>query len=393
MIWVSAASALADQVAHRSSRWRGHVARTPRHLFVPQWWQPDNGQWTLHHPENDRDWFRAAYSDRSLITRVGPVHADRAEAGDHPTGRPTSSATMPSLIVQMFQHARIEDGNELLDIGTGSGYGTALAVQRLGAEAVTSVDVDAYLVEAARDRLDLIGVRPRVERVDATGPLPCAPETLDRIVATVSVRAVPESWLTALCVGGRLVTTIAGTSLLITADKRFDGSAVGRVQWDRAGFMHARHGEDYASGPSALLAAAHDMDGEDVTTGPYPVVDVANAWDLDSMLGITAPGIEHAYHEKGDQRTAVMAHADGSWARATAVGSERPIVHQGGPRRLWDILEEIRSYWLQHGELPVRGARVSITLDGRMLLARGKWYAELPAAEPVTVEPTSPQQG
>lgn len=377
MTWEFAAAVLADRVTHRSSRWRGPVAATPRHSFIPQWWEADGGQWTLREPMNEEQWFSAAYADRSLITRVGPLHADQAKADEHPTGRPTSSATLPSLVVRMFQHAHLDDGDELLDIGTGSGYGAALAAHRLGSGAVTSVDVDAYLVEAARERLDVIGLHPTVETVDATGPLPVREGQFDRIVATVAVRSVPASWLTALCPGGRLVTTIAGTSLIVTADKIEDGGAVGRVEWDRAGFMHARHGTDYPAGQSALLAAAHDQDGEDVTIGPFPVVDVANAWDLDSMLGITAPGIEHAYHEADNRRIAVMAHADGSWARATAAGSERPTVHQGGPRRLWDILDEIRSYWLQHGELPVRGARVQIKPDGQTRLARGAWRAVL----------------
>ncbi|MDQ0605483.1 hypothetical protein QF037_009828 [Streptomyces canus] len=185
-------------------------------------------------------------------------------------------------------------------------------------------------MQAARERLDAAGLHPTVETVDATGPLPADARQVDRIVATVAVRSIPTSWLTALRPTGRLVTTLEGTSLLVTADKAADGGAVGRVEWEQAGFMHARNGEDYPPALSALLAAAHDQDGEQVTTGPYPVLDVANAWDLDSMLGLTAPGIEHAYHQTGDRRTAVMVHADGSWARATATGSERPTVHQGG---------------------------------------------------------------
>ncbi|MFE6408543.1 methyltransferase domain-containing protein [Streptomyces sp. NPDC057837] len=376
MIWETAAADLADRVTHRSSRWRAVVARTPRHIFIPQWWDLSDGSWVLRAPANESNWFPAAYSDRSLITRVGQLHADQAEPDDHPTGRPTSSATLPSLVVRMFQHARIDDGDELLDVGTGSGYGAALAARRLGAEAVTSVDIDHYLVEAARDRLELIGLKPTVEPVDATGPLPAREGKFDRIVATVAVRSIPESWLTALCVGGRLVTTIAGTSLLVTAEKRPDGSAVGRVEWDRAAFMHARHGGDYPAGGSGLLAAAHHREGEEVRDSTYPVVDVANAWDLDSMLGVTSPGIEHDYREQDDQRIAVMAHADGSWARAVTRGG-RTVVHQGGPRRLWDILDELREYWLQHGELPVRGARVLIKPDGETHLARGKWTAAL----------------
>ncbi|MGW8746555.1 methyltransferase domain-containing protein [Streptomyces sp. NPDC055794] len=377
MTWETSAADLAARVTHRSSRWRAPVARTPRHVFVPAWWEADGGRWELHDPVNEDHWYPAAYADRSLVTRVGALHADQAKPDDHPTGRPTSSATLPSLVVAMFQHARIDDGDELLDVGTGSGYGTALAAHRLGDEAVTSIDVDPYLVDAARDRLAIAGLHPTVEAVDGTGPLPVKAGKFDRIVATVAVRTVPVAWLAALCTGGRLVTTIAGTSLILTAEKRADGAAVGRVEWDRAGFMPVRHGAEYPAGAGGLLAAAHEIDGEDVSTSPYPVVDVANAWDLDSMLGVTAPGVEHAYLDEGYRRTAVMAHADGSWARATSVRGEAPTVHQGGPRRLWSILDELRAYWLQHGELPARGARVLITPEGETRLARGKWRAVL----------------
>lgn len=376
MIWETCAADLADRITHRSSRWRGPVARTPRHVFVPRWWERDGDRWTLQAPGGDA-LLEGAYRDRSLITRAGPLHADHATPDQHPTGRPTSSATLPSLLVRMFQHARIDDGDELLDVGTGSGYGTALACHRLGDRAVMSVDVDPYLVEAARERLDECGLKPEVETVDATGPLPARAGRFDRIVATVAVRRVPESWLAALCTGGRLVTTIAGTSLIVTAEKQQDGSATGRVEWDRAGFMHARQGADYPPAAAGLLAAALEMDGEDVATSPYPVLDVANAWDVDSMLGILAPGIEHTYREEDGRRTAVMVHADGSWARATAAGTGPATVHQGGPRRLWEVLDGVRAYWLQHGELPARGARVRILPDGRTRLVRGSWHVEL----------------
>ncbi|MFI7101064.1 methyltransferase domain-containing protein [Streptomyces sp. NPDC050161] len=379
MIWQPHAESLARTILHRGSRWQQPVAATPRHLFVPRWWQRqvDGDRWTLRVPRTDGEWMRAAYADTSLVTRVGPLHADRATPDTHPTGRPTSSATLPSLVVDMLRHAYLAPDAELLYVGTGTGYGTALAAAYLGPEQVTSVDVDPYLVEVSRERLDAIGPPPRVETVDATGPLPLAAGAVDRIVSMVSVRTIPPSWLDALCRGGRLVTTIAGTSLLVTAEKDEDGGAIGRVEWGRAGFMPVRHGEDYPPGLDTLLAAAQLQDGEDVTTGPYPVVDVENAWDLDSMLSVTKPGIVHRYRETDEQRIAVMAHADGSWARATATGTDRPTVHQGGPRRLWDLLDEVRSHWLTHGELPVRGARVFINPEGRTVLARGKWHVKL----------------
>lgn len=61
----------------------------------------------------------------------------------------------------------------------------------------------------------------------------------------LSVPTVPVSWLEALVPGGRLVTTLADTGLVIVADKTADGGAVGRVAPEAAGFMSARHGEDY----------------------------------------------------------------------------------------------------------------------------------------------------
>ncbi|MEU2515736.1 protein-L-isoaspartate(D-aspartate) O-methyltransferase [Streptomyces syringium] len=314
------------------------------------------------------------YSDTSLITSVGPLHADCASSDDRPAGLPTSSSTLPSLVVQMFQHARLDDSHTLGHVGTGPGYGDALACRRLGDQQVTSMDVDPYLVDAARARLDDMGLHPAVLHVDATGDLP---GTFDRIVATVSVRPIPASWLAALKPGGRLVTTIAGTSLLVTAEKTEDGGATGRVEWDRAGFMHARHGADYPPRLAALLATAREHDGDDISTGRYPVVHVTEAWDLSSMLDIVAPGIEHQFDEDDKQRMALMAHADGSWARATAHADEAPQVHQSGPRRLWDLLDEVRAYWLTNGELPVRGAKVFVKPDGSTYLARGKWRAKL----------------
>ena len=149
-------------------------------------------------------------------------------------GMPTSSSTLPGLIVRLAQHAYLADGGDVLDVGTGSGYGCALLAARLGTEHVTSVDVDPYLTGAAAERLDSVGLRPTVLTVDATGALP---GTYDRIMATVAVRPVPASWLTALRPGGRLVTTIARTGLILTADKTDDGGAMGRIEWDRAGFM------------------------------------------------------------------------------------------------------------------------------------------------------------
>ncbi len=145
--------------------------------------------------------------------------------------------------------------------------------------------------------------------------------------------------------------------------------------------MAARSGPDY---PQRLLdesPAVHDADGEQISTGRYPVVHVSNAWELWSMLGVTVPGVQDYYEESGDgRRTAWMLHPDGSWARATGTADDPPVVHQSGPRRLWDILDDIRHAWLRDGTLPAYGASVIIASDGSIQLTRGRWQATIPAA-------------
>lgn len=336
--------------------------------------------WTLHDgPSDVPAWMRAAYGDQTLVTKVGPVHADLAEPGEQPIGRPTSSSTLPSLVLRMLRYGQIFDGADVLDVATGSGYSAAVLAQRLGDRHVASIDVDPYLTKVAAERLDSIGLRPRVQTVDATGPVL---GDFDRIVAMVAVRPIPASWLIALRPGGRLVTTIADTALILTADKCEPGgewAAIGRIERDWAMFMSTRTGADYPDRISAAtLTAAREHDGERVWRGRFPVLNVPHAWELMSLLEITEPGIVHDYEESEDGvRTAWMMHADGSWARAEATGDEPPVVHESGPRRLWDALDRLRAEWLSTGYFQLYGARAFIAHDGAILLARGGWRATI----------------
>ncbi|MFD9419008.1 protein-L-isoaspartate(D-aspartate) O-methyltransferase [Streptomyces goshikiensis] len=376
MDWQAFARRLADEVVRPESRWWKPIASTPRHLFVPRWWERSAGGRVVGDGAADPGaWLATAYANDTVVTRIGPLHADHADPGTVAScGIPTSSATLPELVVTMYRHAMLADGCATL-VTTGSGYGTALACARLGSELVTSVDVDPYLVKAAAARLDAIGLRPHTAVHDLTlAPLP---GLYDRIVSTVSVRPVPAAWLEALRPGGRLVTAITGTGLILAADKAPDGGARGHIAYDGASFMAARHGDDHdGPAPSDAVWEAADGDGESVTTSRYPLLYVPDSWAVRSMLELQAPGIEHRRRRGG--HSVWMAHPDGSWARAQAAGSGMtPTVHQGGPRRLWDVLEAIRDRLNTAGELPVYGARVTITPDGETTLSRGRWSAVL----------------
>ncbi|WP_343238048.1 hypothetical protein [Streptomyces sp. SID2999] len=192
----------------------------------------------------------------------------------------------------------------------------------------------------------------------------------------VSVPRVPASWLQALQPGGRLVTTLAGTGLIITADKTPDGGAAGRVEWDRAAFMSTRTSSDYPDLLDGVFATASGEEGE-VRLSPFPVLDVMRAWEVWSMLTLVAPGIEHRTGTGDDgSRMTWMLHRDGSSARArTAHGERTATVHQGGPRRLYDLLDDIRRRRLERGELPVYGAAVAITPQGETTVSRDGWTA------------------
>jgi protein-L-isoaspartate O-methyltransferase len=388
MDWESAARRLAANTASRpESRWYEPLATTPRHQFVPRWWTRDTGDdgqpvWSLRDGAADPEqWLRKAYSDTTLITRVGRHHADLAEQGQSLARRAnqysTSSSTLPSLVLLMYRSACISDTSRVL-VTTGSGYGTALACVRLGADQVTSVDVDPYLVSAARQRLADSGHHPRLEVCDLTKTLPDS--TYDRIVSTVSVPTVPVSWLEALAPGGRLVTTLARTGLIIVADKNADGRATGYVAPESAGFMSTRHGENYDDilmDDAPVWQAAQHADGKTVTTSRYPLMYVPDTWDVRSTLELLAPGIEHRQHTAKDGvRTVYMLHEDGSWARATAAErKDSATVHQGGPRRLWDELDRIRTWLVVDGDLPIRGAAVTISSNGTATLSRRGWSA------------------
>ncbi|MFI9082331.1 methyltransferase domain-containing protein [Streptomyces sioyaensis] len=374
--WRKHAATLAEKVTHPQSRWHDAVASTPRHLFVPRWWWKEpTGPVLADGPSNPDLWKRVAYADTTVLTRIGTLHADHAQPDDHPEGLPTSSATLPSLTLQMYRHVRPAEGMDILDVGTGSGYGAALLAHRFGNARVTTLDVDPYLTKAAAERLDAAGLAPHVLTADAMEPLP---GQWDRIVCTVSLPRIPPSLLAALRTGGRLVTNIANTCLVIGVEKTEDGGAVGRVERDWAGFMTTRHGDDYPPAQADRFEQVHDQDGEEVTTGRYPVLQVMEAWDLWTMLELTAPGIAHRYEEgPAGERTAWMVHADGSWARAEGRGTDAPTVHQGGPRRLWDELERVRHRLNCEGGLPLYGATVRIDPNGTATLTRGGWIATL----------------
>ncbi|MEV6266704.1 methyltransferase domain-containing protein [Kribbella sp. NPDC051936] len=375
--WTDAARKLADQVTATAPEWHDSVSSTPRHQLVPRWWEPIPDSypfaWGLRTPQPNQQWAEI-YADETLVTRVGSLHADAADLSDRPTGLPTSSSTLPGLIVRMLHLLDPDEQNRVLDVGTGSGYSAALLARRLGDTQVTSIDVDAYLVDVARERLADFGRTPHLEIADATGSLPDT--DYGRIIATVSVRPIPRAWLDALRPGGKIVTTITGTSLLINAEKHADGVVRGRVQPDPATFMRTRRDTDYPARLDHVYDDARDQPGTDTRPVAGRLPDLWEDWELRCLYELDTPDIENrsATREDGTQLLWLLA-ADGSWARAD---SKSKTVHQSGPRRLWDDLERVQAKWTAAGHFPLHTMTVELGTDRSTLTSSdGNWTLEL----------------
>lgn len=94
--------------------------------------------------------------------------------------------------------------DEVLEIGTGTGWTAGLLASRLGDESVTSMEIDQVLLATATEHLKQAGLFPRLVLGDgAKGRREGAP--YDRVHVTCGVREVPYAWVEQTRRGGAIV--------------------------------------------------------------------------------------------------------------------------------------------------------------------------------------------
>lgn len=132
---------------------------------------------------------------------VAPAHRQLAFA-DLPLPLAHGEVMMKPVVEgRMLQAMSVEPGDELLEIGTGSGFITA-CLARLG-RSVTSIDLHEDFVETARQRLLQSGAsNVRLELADALQWQPG--RQFDAIAVTAAVASVPAVFTDWLKPGGRL---------------------------------------------------------------------------------------------------------------------------------------------------------------------------------------------
>jgi protein-L-isoaspartate(D-aspartate) O-methyltransferase len=164
--------------------------------------------------------------DRSKFVRPGDkAHAyDDAPLALDDEGLATISA--PHAYLLSFRLVELAPSDHFVELGSGTGYGAALASEIVGADGrVTTIEISKALAERARTLL--AGARNvTVVEADAIHSTRFWGGA-GRVVCTFAVEAIPEAWLHALPRGGILVApvgTLRGGQRLMRIVKTDDGA-------------------------------------------------------------------------------------------------------------------------------------------------------------------------
>ena len=146
------------------------MRRIPRHEFVPE------------------DYKDLAYNDRALPIGEG------------------QTISQPYIVAYMTQVLGVQEGEKVMEIGTGSGYQAAI-LSELGGEVYT-IEIVEPLGMAAKRRLKALGYRNVTLRIgDGYNGWPeVAP--FDAIMVTAGAETLPQPLMEQLADGGRMVIPI-----------------------------------------------------------------------------------------------------------------------------------------------------------------------------------------
>lgn len=146
-----------------------------------------------------------------------------------PLPLPGEQATIscPHSYPLFYEPLGLGPGDRFLEVGLGSGYGTALAREVVGQEGmVVAVEIDPLTFAFARENLERAGYRDIV-LVQGDGGLGY-PELApyDRICITAACPDIPSPLVEQLLEGGRLIAPVheGGVQNLVLLEKRKEGS-------------------------------------------------------------------------------------------------------------------------------------------------------------------------
>lgn len=158
------------------------INSVPRHLFM------------------DSGFVSHAYVDKAF-----PIAADQ-------------TISQPYTVARQTELLEVKKGDKVLEIGTGSGYQTAVLIE-MGA-IVYSIERQNELFKKAQLFLPKIGYRPK-KLIFGDGYQGYEEEApYDGIIVTAGAPSVPKALLSQLAIGGRLVIPVGTTIQLMTVYTR-----------------------------------------------------------------------------------------------------------------------------------------------------------------------------
>lgn len=331
-------------------------SRVPRHRFIPDLVWPDLTGAPLSRSEDPVPWARCVYQDQAVTTQVN----DGVPGGPGRVNRPTVSSSQPSVMAAMLQAAEVVPGAHVLEVGSGTGFNSALLSELVGAEgSVTTIEVDPGVAERAEACLRGTGHDVRVVSGDGADGYPDG-APYDALLATCPVVRVPTPWLTQVRPGGRIVLPWKPGAFL-------PGGMLARLVVDGSGAARGR----FVGGTAFMLMRAqrpsggmhgHDAEPDEVRVVGEDPCRIITEGSSGPQMALTVPAWRYAPLPPVDgvERVWVSATDCSAWARLRGDGR----VEQGGPRRLWDEFERAHRVWVEQGRPPFTSYGLTITAGG-----------------------------
>jgi len=146
--------------------------------------------------------------------------------------------SQPSTVARMMELLDVQPGDRVLDVGSGSGWTTALLAHLAGSGGtVIGVERVPELVQFGRERLVATGVDARIETAVAGELGLPASAPFDRILVSADFARMPDALTSQLIGGGRMVAPVAG--VMVVVDVR-DGRVHRREDAGRYSFVPLR---------------------------------------------------------------------------------------------------------------------------------------------------------
>ncbi|WP_345260354.1 methyltransferase domain-containing protein [Streptomyces hundungensis] len=345
----------------KTARLREAVSTTPRHNFVPRYFENSGGAPTVWVERTEADgeaWLNPIYTNSTLVTELDS--AERVQAGWH--GIPTSSSTQPSLTVRMLETLDIQPDDDVLDGGLGTGYQAALILKILN-ETHQLVACDISGTTEARERLNQQGYKAVVMPGDATTLK--FNRQFNKVIFSFGLPRITPSILNAVAPGGKLLANVFGlmSGGLVLLEGKEDGTLEGRFQDDGGYFMPARHEND-AERPTADLTRM----SEGMTDIPISAFDDPQ---FKFLLAAHLPGASLQYGTEEGQSMRRLVLPDGRWGEALYSDEKgaQPLFRDKGDA-VWATVEQTWTWWTGNGRPRWNQFGLTVTTDGTHRL----WY-------------------